>query len=95
MDPNALMAAIQALSPVCQKPEHQALLRHLASQPAPFVELMLKTAASSIDPAQIGALVDAEFGHLDEATRGAMREQALAAHFFLSESARGVTNGRG
>ena len=93
MDPNALKAAIEAITPLCTKPEHQNLLAHLAAQPAPFVELMLKNMVATIDPTQIATLVDAEFAHLDEGTRGAMKQQALSAHFFLSEQAR--ANGKG
>jgi hypothetical protein len=48
---------------------------------------------ATIDPTQIATLVDAEFAHLDEGTRGAMKQQALSAHFFLSEQAR--ANGKG
>jgi len=88
MDSAALMQAIQALAPICTKPEHQALLLHLASQPAPFVELMVSNLARHIDPAQIATMVDSEFGHLDVATRESLKGQALSAHNFLSQSMR-------
>jgi hypothetical protein len=70
--------------PLCNKPEQLAFLNTLSEAPAPLFEAMVKNLASTVNPNEIGTLVDAEFGHLDNNTRENIKQQALGAHIFLS-----------
>ena len=84
MDKHALLAAIGQIMPLCNKPEQLAFLNTLSEAPAPLFEAMVKNLASTVNPNEIGTLVDAEFGHLDNNTRENIKQQALGAHIFLS-----------
>jgi hypothetical protein len=84
MDKHALLAAIGQIMPLCNKPEQFAFLNTLSEAPAPLFEAMVKNLASTVNPNEIGTLVDAEFAHLDNNTRESIKQQALGAHIFLS-----------
>ena len=84
MEKAQLMAAIGAIMPLCNKPEQIAFLNTLAEAPAPLFEAMVKDLATSVNPADIPALVESEFPHLDNNVREHIKQQAIGAHNFLS-----------
>ena len=84
MDKHALLAAVTQIMPLCNKPEQLAFLNTLSEAPAPVFEALVKNLAASVNPNDIGTLVDSEFAHLDNNTREHMKQQALGAYNFLS-----------
>ena len=84
MDKNTLLAAVAQIMPLCNKPEQLAFLNTLSEAPAPLFEAMVKNLASTVNPNEIGTLVDSEFAHLDNNTRESIKQQALGAYNFLS-----------
>ena len=84
MDKHALLAAVAQIMPLCNKPEQLAFLNTLSDAPTPVFEALVKNLAATVNPNDIGALVECEFSHLDPATRENIKQQALGAHNFLS-----------
>jgi hypothetical protein len=80
-----LMQAIQAIAPLCNKPEQHAFLNTLVNQPAPVLEMMVKQICGSVNANDIPAMVDTEFAHLDSNLREQLKAQAVGAHNFLSQ----------
>ena len=84
MDKNALLAAVGAIMPLCNKPEQIAFLNNLSDAPPESFESIIRSIASTVNPNDIGTLVDSEFAHLDNNTREGIKQQALGAYNFLS-----------
>ena len=84
MDKNALLAAVAHIMPLCNKPEQLAFLNSLSDAPPESFESIIRSIASTVNPNDIGTLVDSEFAHLDNNTREGIKQQALGAYNFLS-----------
>ena len=84
MDKNALLAAVAQIMPLCNKPEQLAFLNNLSDAPPESFESIIRSIASTVNPNDIGTLVDSEFAHLDNNTREGIKKQALGAYNFLS-----------
>jgi hypothetical protein len=84
MDKHALLAAVAQIMPLCNKPEQLAFLNSLSEAPPEAFESIIKSIASTVNPNDIGTLVESEFAHLDNNTRENIKQQALGAYNFLS-----------
>ena len=84
MDKNALLAAVAQIMPLSNKPEQLAILNSLSDAPPESFESIIRSIASTVNPNDIGTLVDSEFAHLDNNTREGIKQQALGAYNFLS-----------
>jgi hypothetical protein len=56
----------------------------LSEAPPEAFESIIKSIASTVNPNDIGTLVESEFAHLDNNTRENIKQQALGAYNFLS-----------
>lgn len=84
MDKHALLAAVAQIMPLCNKPEQMAFLNNLTESSPEAFEGIVKSIASTVNPNDIGTLVESEFAHLDPTVREGIKQQALGAYNFLS-----------
>ena len=84
MDQQGLLAAINTLAPLCQKPEQIEFLKFLTTQPTENVEAVLQSYASKLNPTLIPSLVETEFPHFSPEMRAQLANQAIEAYNFLT-----------